>query len=61
MFGEEPPKKNRRLTPKEMQLELELCTVFKRRPRHFFYDKPFYDWLPPTPKVPKVNFDLNYP
>lgn len=57
MFGDEPPKKNRRFTPKEFQDELLLARIFHRRPRTFFYDKPTYDWLPPTPLV---NFDLGF-
>lgn len=43
-----------------MELELELCRAFHRPPRTFFYDVPFYPYVPPTPIVPKVNFDLNY-
>lgn len=51
------PKKNRRLTPKEMEDELELCKIFRRPPRTYFYDPPFYPWLPPEPYV---NFDLKF-
>lgn len=60
MFGEEPPKKNRRFTPKEFQDELEISKIFLRPPRTYFYDTPFYPIFPPTPIIPKVNFDLNY-
>lgn len=56
MFGE-PPQKNRRLTPTEMQTELEICKWMKRPPRYYIHDKPFYPWVVPEPLV---NFDLNY-
>ncbi len=61
MFGE-PPQKNRRLTPHEMQTEYEICSWLKRPPRYFTQDKPFYPWLPPEPLVnqPLVNFDLGF-
>lgn len=60
MFGDEPPKKNRRFTVKEYEQELEISRIFHRPPRQYFYDLPFYPYIPPTPKVPKVNFDLNF-
>ncbi|UHS18285.1 MAG: hypothetical protein [Gammatorquevirus sp.] len=42
----------------EQQTERELAIAFKRPPRLFKEDKPFYPWLPkPTPIV---NFHLNY-
>lgn len=56
LFDNKPPK-NRRFTPEEFVDELHLCRAFKRHPRTFFYDTPFYDWLPPEPKV---NFKLNF-
>lgn len=60
MFNDEPVKKNRRLTPNEFADELEIAKIFKRPPRNYLYDQPFYPYLPITPKVPRVNFDLNY-
>ena len=51
------PKKNRRRTPKEMEDEILLASIFKRPVTPYIYDPPFYPWLPPTPLV---NFDLNY-
>ncbi len=50
-------KKNRRFTTKEYEQELEIAKLFQRPPRQFFYDTPFYPWVPPTPLV---NFDLKY-
>lgn len=48
------------MTAKEKETEIELARWMKRPPRDFINDKPFYPWLPPEPKVPKVNFDLMY-
>ena len=59
MFGETATP-NRRLTPSEMEDELFWCRVFKRHPRSFIKDKPFYPYVPTDEKC-KVNFDLNYP
>lgn len=56
MFGESNVK-NRRMNAKEMQDELILAAAFKRRPCRYIFDKPTYDWLPPTPLV---NFDLGW-
>lgn len=53
-------KKNRLMTPWEQQEEKELAAAFKRPQRKYIYDKPFYPWLPPTPIIPSVNFDLNF-
>lgn len=50
-------RKNRRLTPYEMQDELFIAKWLKRPPRTYFDDRPFYPWLPPEPMV---NFKLNY-
>lgn len=58
MFGDEPP--NRRMTPKEFKEELEESAIWGHRPRTFIKDKPFYDFLPITPIIPKINFDLGY-
>lgn len=51
------PKKNRRLTPAELETEYEICKWMHRPARTYFNDSPFYPWLPPEPVV---NFDLNY-
>ncbi len=53
----EPPQKNRRLTPKEYEGELELAKIFKRPPRQMLLDPPFYPWTVPEPLV---NFKLNF-
>lgn len=45
------------MNAKEMQDELMLAAAFKRRPCRYIFDKPTYDWLPPTPLV---NFDLGW-
>lgn len=60
MFYTEP--KNRRLRPDEMQTELEICRLFKRHPRTFIHDKPFYPYVQTHPQNNKypVNFDLNF-
>lgn len=50
-------RKNRRLTPREEETEIEICKWLKRPKRTFFDDKPFYPWLVPEPIV---NFDLNF-
>ncbi len=60
MFGEPTNKKNRRFTKEEFELELTMAKVFKRPPRAFVNDPPFYPWLPPAPIVPFVNFSLNF-
>ncbi len=41
----------------EKETELQLAIAFKRPPRYFKEDTPFYPWLPPEPRV---NFNLNY-
>lgn len=58
MFGDNPP--NRRLTPKEYEEEIAESKIWKHRPRQYLYDIPFYDFLPPAPKIPFVNFDLGW-
>lgn len=40
--------------------EQELSAIFDRPPRTYLEDIPYYPWLPPAPKAPKVNFDLGY-
>lgn len=42
----------------EYAVELQVAKWMKRPPCTMIYDPPFYPWLPPEPKVPKVNFDL---
>lgn len=59
LFPENKPK-NRRMTPWEKQEEKEIAAIFKRPPRDFIFDFPTYPFFPITPKVPKINFDLNY-
>lgn len=54
------PVQNRRLTPKEMEDEIEISRIFKRHCRTFLLDKPFYPYVPTVP-YHTVNFDLNYP
>lgn len=51
------PPKNRRLTPKELETEFELCRWMKRPPRYYTQDPPFYPWVVPEPIV---NFDLKF-
>lgn len=62
MFGNSKPKKNRPFTPQEFEGELELAKLMHRPPRKYFYDMPFYPYVPPTPVAnqPFVNFRLNY-
>lgn len=57
MFGQKTNKKNRRFTPEEFVTELELSKIFKRPPRTYVNDTPYYPWLVPEPVV---NFNLNY-
>lgn len=57
MFGDSTVK-NRRLTPKEREDDLFLAKIFKRPPKDYLFDLPFYPYVPPTPKA---NFNLNYP
>lgn len=58
----DPPKKNRRLTPAELQDDLYIAKWLKRPLRTYFNDPPFYPWLVPEPLAnqPIVNFKLNY-
>lgn len=51
------PFQNRRFTQKEMEQEKEIAAIFRRPPRHFFYDPPYYPWLPPAPIA---NFALRF-
>lgn len=54
--------KNRRYSPIEYKHELDVARAFRRPPKAFVYDPPFYPWLPPEPLVnlPYVNFRLNF-
>lgn len=51
----EPKRKNRRLTPSELETEIQIAKWLKRPVRTFFDDPPFYPWCPPEPYV---NFEL---
>lgn len=53
MFGDDLTR-NRRLTPKELEDELLTCRIWKRRPRYYIRDHPYYDVIP----EPLVNFKL---
>lgn len=59
LFPTDKPK-NRLLNAQERETDLWLAKIFKRPCTYYTQDVPYYPWLPPTPKVPKVNFDLNY-
>lgn len=48
------------MTPKEFEEELKESKIWGHRPRLYIKDKPFYDFLPITPKIPFVNFDLGF-
>lgn len=54
----QPKIKNRRLHPYEKEWEIWQAKAFQRPPREMLLDTPFYPWLPPTPIIPKVNFDI---
>lgn len=60
MFGDRTPK-NRRMTPEERRDELILAEIFRRPPRDYILDRPFYPYVPTPPKKYMVNFDLNPP
>ncbi|AXQ65981.1 MAG: hypothetical protein [Anelloviridae sp.] len=53
MFGDDLTR-NRRLTPKELEDELLTCRIWKRRPRSYIRDHPYYDPI----FEPLVNFKL---
>lgn len=44
----------------ELETEIQLASWLKRPVRTFKEDHPYYPWLPPTPKVPFPNFNLNF-
>lgn len=57
------PEKTKKLTPitgRDWEDELWLSKWMHRPMRRFLEDMPTYPWVPITPKVPKVNFDLNF-
>lgn len=60
MFLFPPEPQNRRMTPWEKEQEKQEAAIWLRPQREFILDKPFYGWFPPTPVIPKVNFDLYY-
>ncbi len=57
LFPEIVPQKNRRFNIYEQETEKWISTMFKRPPRSFVHDNPFYPYLVPEPLV---NFDLNF-
>lgn len=57
LFPRPKPFKNRRFTPAERELEKIVSKIFHRPERTYFYDKPYYPYCVPEPKV---NFDLGY-
>lgn len=58
LFGD--PKPNRRLNKWEYEQELQDSIIWGHYPRTHIYDKPYYKDMYITPKIPRVNFDLNY-
>lgn len=56
MFGQSTVK-NRRLNPKEFADELENAKIWRRPPRQYLLDTPFY---PDCVPEPLVNFSLNF-
>lgn len=48
------------MTPAEFADELVLANIFRRPPRHYIKDKPFYPYVPKN-ETCMVNFDLNFP
>lgn len=56
MFGDDLSK-NRRLTPKELEDEIQTAAIWRRPVRSFIKDLPTYPYCPLTPLC---NFDLKY-
>lgn len=56
MFGNSTIK-NRRLNPKEYAEELEDAKIWRRYPRQYLLDIPYY---PDCVPEPLVNFSLNF-
>lgn len=48
------------MTTWEQQEEKEISKIFCKPERTFIFDHPTYPFFPITPKVPKINFDLNF-
>lgn len=48
------------MTPWEQEQERQDAIAFCRPQRKYFYDKPTYPYFPPTPIIPKINFDLMF-
>lgn len=48
------------MTPKEYEQELQESKIWGHYPRDYILDPPFYKDMPITPKIPFVNFDLNF-
>lgn len=48
------------MTPNEFYEELQEAAIWDHYPRKYILDRPYYKNLPITPKVPKINFDLNF-
>nr|UHS18437.1 MAG: hypothetical protein [Betatorquevirus sp.] len=55
-----PVKKNRLMNAWEQQEEKQDAAIWCRPQRKYLYDKPTYPFFPPTPIIPKINFDLMY-
>lgn len=53
IFGD-PVKPNRRFNSREFAEELQDARIWKRRPRTFIRDHPYYDVIP----EPLVNFNM---
>lgn len=54
------PVKNRRMTPWEKEQEIQESKIWGHYVREYILDKPYYKDMIITPKIPFVNFDLNY-
>lgn len=54
------PPENRRMTPQELEWEIQDAKAWLRVPRTHIFDRPTYPWVPENPKY-MVNFDLNPP
>lgn len=48
------------MTPWEEQEERIVADIFKRPRCKYILDRPYYPYFPPTPIIPKINFDLGY-
>lgn len=61
MFGDNVSK-NRRLTVKELEDEIQEAAIWRRPVRSYIKDKPYYPYCKPEPLVnqPLINFSLNF-